>query len=228
MRIILVVNNEQFQETYITCLKPYDIELDIVANLTELHQQLGKENYSGIFLDLPSFMHGSLEEKSRLHNALQSYPVMRLRLVEDEMMGMFIGQKSDITSISDFINLECMNFDGRRIRRWKRMDLHIHVLIARNETQLLENPETSVTFNISEQGCFLISFREWKMDEPVWMLCETLSYEKPLKGIVRRKLLWGEGMGVPGVGIEFDTMPALFWQQVIDAIGSQELMWNET
>jgi Tfp pilus assembly protein PilZ len=71
----------------------------------------------------------------------------------------------------------------------------------------LQNSFTkTITYDVSERGCFIYSTADWCTGDSVWIFVKGLKDRSLIKGIVRRVVPWGTYMKVPGIGIEVDTI----------------------
>jgi Tfp pilus assembly protein PilZ len=115
--------------------------------------------------------------------------------------------------VGDFVDRFCRCHPARRCRGSKRRPLHFNVFLSRQrETQ--DEVEKTVTLDISEGGCFLITSQAWQQGENVWLRFADLCDGTPVRAEVRRHLPWGESLCIPGIGLEFKKMPPTLLQQL--------------
>ncbi|MCK5914050.1 MAG: hypothetical protein KAG12_09235, partial [Desulfuromusa sp.] len=79
MRIIIATVDVKLRDFCLQQLSKHDVDCDTVRTLGELFEELQKRRYSGLMIDLAASIKAGVKEKSKAHEILPLYPVLRLK-----------------------------------------------------------------------------------------------------------------------------------------------------
>jgi Tfp pilus assembly protein PilZ len=90
--------------------------------------------------------------------------------------------------------------------------------LSENKEFSAEHCERTVTVDLSREGCFVFSVRDWKPGDSAWFTIKELRDNTPICGLVRWCLKWGEGMRVPGIGLKFTEITESQAREIYDSL----------
>jgi hypothetical protein len=207
-RVILVSLEGSEKQAYLNAIKPLGVQIDTVSTITELHRALAENLYNGIMIDLVTKIKASKDEKALIHQILELYPVVQLKLEDKSgsIQTLYFGQSTGMGTLEDFIRQECRSFIPRKIRSSPRRKIHFNVILSKNANFSERDIENTVTMDVSEGGCFLYSATNWDAASDAWMTIKELKDATPIRGEVRWQISWGKTMKIPGIGVKFENI----------------------
>jgi hypothetical protein len=99
---------------------------------------------------------------------------------------------------------QCLKFTPRPLRKNKRKDMHLNVLLWReNETQ--EGAVRTFTCDVSREGAFIGTCEDYEAGSKVWLVLKEVS-PKPIQAVVKWGRPWGKAIMIPGFGCRFTSL----------------------
>jgi PilZ domain len=221
VKVILVCQEGKAKQAYINALKPLGVKLDTVPSLSKLHKMLSKNFYNGVILDLKTKVRASGDEKGLTHEVIEQFPVAQLNFEEKtgKIRSFHYGQASKSETLEAFIIEECRSFAPRPIRSSPRENFHFNILLSKTGNVIEKEIDRTVTINISKGGCFIYSVDNLQNGEKVTMVFKELEDQRPILVEVRWKILWGEAMQIPGIGVKFEDISEDQFMEICKIIG---------
>lgn len=218
MRIIIVTADEKLRDYCLKQIVKPDVDCKAVTSLSELFEELGKNHYSGLLIDLTSSIKAKVDEKSKAHEVLPLYPVLRLKW-KKEVQGLNCLLQNSVAntniSITNFIDDHCRPFNPRKIRTKKRLPLHFSVLISQDRKFHRLDVERSTTLDISPGGCSLLTTQQWEINSYIWLQFVEMEDQTPIQGKICRWTCWGTPMEIPSIGVHFESLTDSQKQQLV-------------
>lgn len=197
MTLVIVAKNEDALNSVMAAIQAEDVETIAVRSLAELPAILIEVPISGLLLELVTSAKSTAKEKLETNDLLQLYPHAKVKVVGTE-----VRMLGDGRSVQQFIQ-DCRSFTPRVIRKAKRHTQYIGVFLSGDSE--FSAAEKTVTFNFSDEGCFVYSARDWAVGERVWV--RFIENDCVVRGSVRWFQPWGNNKKLPGIGIKFDFEP---------------------
>jgi len=197
LALVIVAKNEDALSKIVESIQSEGVETITSRSLSELPAILKETPASGVLLDLVTSAKSTAQEKLDTNDLLQLYPHAKVKVVGTEVR--ILG---DSGSIQQFIH-DCRSFTPRIIRRSKRLTQYIGAFLSSNSE--FSAAEKTVTFNFSDEGCFIYSAADWKAGDRVWL--RFIENDCVVSGTVCWLQPWGNNKKLPGIGIKFDFEP---------------------
>jgi hypothetical protein len=209
IKLLLVAESGMARDAYRDELFKLGVEVDCISDPDGMEGQLCDVPYSGILVDVPTMIRSESTNKGRVSSVMDRFPVLRLLYNGDRggIRGLSHGGTvRDNKSLKSFVLNECLTFSPRTIRRSRRSDLVLNVLLAADADDFGKRHERTVTVNVSEQGCFVYSTGEWEDDQTAWMVVNELDDKTPIGLHVHWARFWGEMTRIPGIGTSYSSI----------------------
>lgn len=205
VRILIICREGDAQQKYLDECKELGAQIDTVSMLEEFYQAVTYTPYNGLMIDMPTKLKVFGEEKEKVNNILQQYPVIQLTFQEKsgQIRAFYSGLVKGNGTIKDFITRECLSFGARTIRSNHRRNITFNVILSKSKNVSNADHERSVTTNVSRGGCFIYSTDNWEVNSDAWFIIKELTDQTHIWGHVCRKVDWGKHMCVPGIGLQF-------------------------
>ena len=205
IKIALACNEGKARQAYVDAIRLTGVDVDIVASLNELHELLSNGSFNGVMVDLNTKVNASKEEKAIMHNLLEQFPLAQLKFEKETgcVRSFHFGQASGSETLVAFINEECRSFSPRPLRLTQRAEVNFNVLLIPVDHAIALETDRTVTINVSKGGCFLYFVGGLTIGNRIKMIYQELEDQTPIHGEVRRQILWGKTMQIPGIGIRF-------------------------
>ncbi|MDD2388627.1 MAG: PilZ domain-containing protein [Desulfobacterales bacterium] len=205
IRVILAARPGEPTEIYLDAIKKFGILIDIVHSIKALHDSLLETAHNGILIDLPILIKSPITEKKFLSTIIDQFPIMQLNYdaVKNEIHSLYYGKTKGDVSLDAFVRTECRSFPARKMRSALRKNVHLNVTVWYKTSPPPYDTEKTVTLDISKGGCFIITSTARQIDSDIEFVIQELSEQSPISGRIRRIIPWGEGMQLPGIGVEF-------------------------
>ena len=197
LTLVIVAKSEDALTKITAAVQADGVNTVTSRSLAELPAILKEIPISGLLLDLVTSAKSTAQEKLDTNDLLQLYPHAKVKVVGSEVR--ILG---DSRSLEQFIE-DCRSFTPRIVRRSKRLPQYIGAFLS--DDGEFSTPEKAVTFNVSDEGCFVYSAGDWKVGDPVWL--RFIENECVVRGSVCWLQPWGNNKKLPGVGIKFDFDP---------------------
>jgi Tfp pilus assembly protein PilZ len=212
--ILIVAAHSEHAEIYRKAVKRAGTSCDVAHSIDDMHEKMCRTAYNGVLLDVFTTVKASPREKILIQEISDAYPSMRVRwdVRKRQVCGLVLGKTLDRDDpVGDFVDRFCRCHPARKCRGSKRYPLHFNVLLSRQRDSQ-NDLEKTVTLDISEGGCFLITSQAWQDGENVWLRFADLCDGTPVQAEVCRHQPWGESLCVPGIGVKFMQMPPTLLQ----------------
>lgn len=217
IRTIVVAADLELRNLYQKKVLELGVECVAVNSLYDLFETLKLTSYHGLLIDLATLVKADRNEKAMCHEMLRLFPTLRVRWDEEsqQIRCLLYGHTSQVgMTLQIFIEEYCRKFEGRRIRRYKRMHLHYNTLLSKDEEFTEQAVERSTTLDISEGGCALLTNQEWALDDTVWLRFIEFEDQTPIRAKIRRWTRWGTPMTIPSIGVCFEALSAAQVEQI--------------
>ncbi len=217
-KIILVCEDNEEKNTYLDALESLTVSVETVSSFKSLEGLLLEDPYHGVMVDLKTKIRAMQNEKELAYQILNKYPVVQLRIDEEtgEIRTLSDGKSRHDETLEEFIEADCRRFEARAIRSSPRVKYHFNALLSKNEKYSEDNSERTITFNVSKGGCFIISCREWKLKQQVSFRIKDIEDPAPITGDVRWYKPWGKSVGIPGIGVQINSIKESQLQEVYE------------
>ncbi len=218
IRLILVSIEGNALQVYLNAIKILGVQLDTVSTFKELYDRLSKNAYNGILVDFKTKLKAPREEQELTDEVLDQFPLLQLKLGNEPglIRTFYYGQTREYGPLDKFVNEECRAFKARTIRLSSRSKTHFNVILSKTGNFSKKDIDRTVTVNVSEGGCFFYSIHNWKTNSNVWFALKELDDKNPIIGKVMWRVLWGEAMQIPGIGIRFENISEEQLEQISD------------
>ena len=157
--------------------------------------------YSGMLIDAGTLVEARSGEKAILAHMFEIYPTLLLHGGKEELIP--LPRHRSCSDVQSFLEA-CDGFTPRPVRAKDRAELNLHVLLSHAAD--FESVERTVTLNVSENGCFVISGQEWQPEDKLWLRFPELEADDPICARIRWRTPWGKADGIPGVGLQFEQI----------------------
>ena len=209
VRVLIIASDPATADLYRTAVEKLGAECEIAGDMAEMKLQMSKKPFNGLILDVLTAVRSSLKDKVDIQSISEVYPVLRVRWDSKagEIRGLVIGNLINKESpLQDFLNKFCHSRPARICRMNKRYPVHFNVLLSKDINFAADQTEKTVTLDISQGGCFLISTQSWQEAEYAWIRFLEISDPTPVQILIRRHSDWGKTMNIPGIGTEFSQI----------------------
>lgn len=158
--------------------------------------------YNGMLIDAGTLVEARSGEKAILAHMFEIYPTLLLHGGKEGLIP--LPRHRSCSDVASFLQA-CIDFQARPVRAKDRAELNLHVLLS--PTAELTDVERTVTLNVSENGCFVISGQEWQPEDRLWLQFPELEADDhPIRARARWRTPWGKAEGIPGVGLQFEQI----------------------
>jgi len=208
IHILLISSNANERKIYESAIRALDVNVTVVPSLKGLSEEVKDLFLNGVVMDMSTKIMALKNDREFIYTTLRKFPVVYLTLgKETGKIRLFYPGQPPGATLKDFIDRECRTFAPRRLAHHIRKELHFNVLLSRYPE--MADCEKTVSVDVSEGGCFIFSAQEWVMGDMAWLKIPELGHPDPIGARVKRCVRWGEGMQVPGIGLQFDKMKPL-------------------
>lgn len=207
IRILLISRGRETTRIYRDALEKFDAQVVPVESFTGLDRETEALRFHGVAVDLPTKIKALKNNKEFIYGILGKFPLIQLKLNKKtgEINSFQEGGPGN-DDLKTFIERASLVANPRRFRHHPRKSIHFNVIVSRNKDFAKGDVERSITMNVSEDGCQILSFRKWEPGGDVWLVINELSDKTPMRCKVRHAIAWGEAMAAPGIGLEFEEI----------------------
>jgi len=208
LRIALISKHENTCGFYKDLLsKRENIILETYAGTDELKSGCREKQYAGLIVDMWTHIASANADKEFVYALDKIFPILYIGDHDqkpsqlDPAGGWLMARQHEIKILEDFIQNHCQGMKARGIRAGLRRNLffNAHVQFSGQEKSFKTN-----TWNISQNGCFVISAHEQQCGDPVWLTITDLDDKTTIAGEIRWSKPWGSDfLSLPGAGIAF-------------------------
>ena len=208
LRIALISKQENTRGFYKDLLaRRENIILETYAGIAELKSGSQEKLYAGLIVDMWTHIASANADKEFVYALDKVFPILYIGDQDqkpsplDPSGGWLMARQHEIKILEDFIQNQCREVKPRGIRAGLRRSLffNAHVQFGAQEPAFKTN-----TWNISQNGCFVISVQDRQSGDPVWLTITDLHDKTAITGEIRWSKPWGSDFrSLPGVGIAF-------------------------
>lgn len=199
--VLAVAYDDQSRAALAASTAAYGIRGFSCASFREAEEHALEVRFSGVLVDLVTMVKAKDEEKLIAHTLTELYPTLRVKSMGTLLIPMIMpGNAQQDKSLRDFFSKTCTNFTARTLRRSRRRDICLPVLIG---------SERSATLNLSWDGAFIVSMapERYSVGERLAITLMVEGRGLNLDLTVKRLQPWGERR-LPGMGVAFEHVPA--------------------
>lgn len=211
IKILIVVGDLEAGMAYTQALSEIGVACDIVPSFHEMSSMAIENAYNGLVIDILTLVRCSKEEKVIAYECINLYPVLRVKW-ETKQKRIKLSPLEQSFSLNAesalrfFIETRCKAFPARRLRRYKRKQIHLNVLVSPDGTFSAEDTSKAFTVSISPGGLFLHTMQTVEEGETLWLRFVDFADQTPIAATVRWSLEWGQARSIPGVGMSLETI----------------------
>ncbi len=206
-RILLISRENEAREIYRDALEALDVQVVATASFKRLNKEAAKLRYHGVAVDLPTKIKALKKDREFIYQILGEFPIVQLKLNKKTgEIRMFQEGGPGGGNLETFIESARLVANPKKFRYHSRRPIHFNVILSRENDFTKGNDERSITLNVSEEGCQILSVQKWEPGGRVWIVINELSDKTPMRGTVRHAVAWGEAMATPGIGLEFEEI----------------------
>jgi hypothetical protein len=208
LRIALISKHENTCGFYRDLLsRRENIILETYAGTDDLKRGCREKLYAGLIVDMWTHIASANADKEFVYALDKIFPILYIGDHDqkpsqlDPAGGWLMARQHEVRILEDFIQNQCRDMKPRGIRAGARRNLffNTHVQFGGQETSFKTN-----TWDISLNGCFVISVHEQQCGDPVWLTITDLHDKTTIAGEIRWSKPWGNDFrSLPGVGIVF-------------------------
>ncbi len=207
IRILLISRENEARETYRDALEALGVQVVATASFKRLNKEAAKLRYHGVAVDLPTKIKALKKDKEFIYKILGEFPIVHLKVNRKTgEIRTFQEWGPGSCDLETFIEHARLVANPKKFRYHSRKPIHFNVILCRENDFTKGNDERSITLNVSEDGCQILSVQEWEPGGNVWIVINELSNKTPMRGKVRHTTAWGEAMATPGIGLEFEDI----------------------
>jgi hypothetical protein len=221
-RLLLVARPGPARDAYRNAVEEQGGIVDLVDGLADLPESLKTTPYNGLLLDVATLIKAPPDDKALVADLIEMFPAVRVNWDpgENRVVPLLYGRPSaDGFSLAEFIHSDCMRFSARIIRAAPRRPIHLNVLLFKEGHGVDRTPERSVTLDLSEAGCFAVSFEDWRGVDLAWVRFHDFADKTLVEATVKWQVFWGKSGRVPGLGLAFDHMTDAQRQEIRERLG---------
>jgi Tfp pilus assembly protein PilZ len=199
--VAILSADEEEKKALAELMKSLNAEYFFAAAIRDLRDFLFEHPCNGILFCIASIIGIDQSGKSFIQMLEQIYPTARIRWNKEQNLFAIVATRGGrIQTPSDFLAL-CSSFAPRRLRKNERQAKTLNVLISCSPD--LSNAVCTCSINISLRGCFLHTFQEWKVGDPIFVQIQEMPGKPVIEGTVIRYVPWGVPFRIQGIGIHF-------------------------
>jgi hypothetical protein len=206
IKVLVLAGNPETLPLVRSALEELGARHEVCHTVSEMRQKLHRVPFNGLILDVLALVRTSQQDKLFIQEISELYPTLRMRWDSRArcIRGLVFGTPLDREEpVRDFLEKCCRSWPARIYREGKRLPLHFNALLSRNEDFREKGQEKTVTLDLSEDGCFLITTQAWQKEEVAWVRFVELADPTPIQVEIRRYRPWGKGLQIPGIGVKF-------------------------
>jgi c-di-GMP-binding flagellar brake protein YcgR len=199
-----------------------DVITEIYESFEQFRENSDEKEYSGIIIDLHTIVISSMEDKEFFYSISKGLPVITVNSSEKDLeisfyvKGKYIDKPDQSDLIDYFIYEICAKNTPRRIRRYRRKNIHFNVTIFRKNGKL----EKTNLLNISEGGYFIITSNKPE-NKIISFTIDDLEDKTPIEAEIKWVMNWGEKYTqLPGYALQFNKISKAHKDEIIDIINS--------
>jgi hypothetical protein len=204
--LLLICQDGASRNRYCSTINSTGVAILCVSTLMDFFKKETYRSLCGIMVDMPTYIRSSDEEKRLLTDLVALFPALRLKyhVPTGEIRSLPFGTAyPGNMPLPEFISQFCTTFSPRKVRTCERSQQHLPVTLSTGQSSEQIAGIRIVTANISQGGCFLVSYSPLVVADKGWLVFKELKDPTPVPVEVRSVRLWGEFRTLPGMGIKF-------------------------
>lgn len=210
-RVLIVVNDVEAGEAYRLAFLEIGAACDVAPSFTKMADMAIESPYNGLVIDILTLVRCSKEEKAIAYECINLFPVLRVKWDKKRkqinLSPLEQTFSPDAASVLRFfIESRCSAFPSRSLRRDKRKQLTLNVLLSTEEAFPEAGTARSFTLSVSIGGAFVHTMDTFLEGERLWLRFLELADPTPIPVTVRWSLEWGVSRSIPGIGVKFETL----------------------
>jgi hypothetical protein len=187
----------------VTRLQEAGFDVVHVSRVSELFNTQNCDTaYHGLILCTVSYQRATTEIKATLDTFAKLFPTRYSVYDSDSKLRLFT---KDLQEDIEAFFVCCDTFVARPIRRHPRTSAHLTAEISRDHE--FKNAERTITFNLSQDGCFIFSSKDWAVNETLWIQFAHLADIPPIQSKIQWLAPWKKSK-LPGFGVHFRYVTA--------------------
>lgn len=202
VRLLLVVEDSTSRQVYCQELAKCGAEVDVVADIFPLTEEMAGQRFQGLLLDIRAKMKAIRDNKAEVYRLTARFPTAQLQ--HDDASGtvrvFYPGQGAE-KSLADFVDTHCRRRQPQKLQSFTRKPVYLPVLLWHGEAR--QGPRRLVTKDISPGGCFLVSYQRWQLGKRLKLVFAGDTGLGTIFAEVKSMVIWGNGRELPGLGVEF-------------------------
>ena len=209
IKLLLLSSNTEAISTCCKALEASGVCYEVAESIADMHLRLLNAPFNGLVLDVMATVSATQKERLLIQEISETYPVLRLRWHNSrkQIRGLVLGEILDKKDpLGDFVARFCLPGRGRIFREDKRYSIHLNVLLSKDRSCSEQQAEKTVTLNLSQNGCFIVTSHDWRDVKTAWIRLMELSDQTPILVEIRNFLPWGEQSRMPGIGVKFKDL----------------------
>lgn len=209
--VLIVAGDAEAGKAYAQAISDIGVGYDVATSFHQMADMATTTAYNGLIVDILTLVRSPKEEKAIAYDSINIYPVLRVKWDKREKK-INLSPVEEISSsdaevvLRAFIESRCTPLRPRRLRRHKRKELNLNLLVCTDEDFAPEKTIKTFTVTVSEGGVFLHSMQSFQANQRLWLRFIDFADQTPIPATVRWSLEWGKSRNIPGVGVKFEKL----------------------
>jgi Tfp pilus assembly protein PilZ len=209
-KILIVVKDPEAGKAYGEALSEIGVEYDIAPSFEKMSQMVVDAPYNGLIVDILTLVRSRNDEKVIAYDCINLYPVLRVKWepkqkqIKVSPLDGALAPDGSPSSLESFIESRCRPFPPRQLRRHKRKQLSVNLLLGTDDTFSEESTLKTFAVTISAGGVFVHTTRHFEKGMTLWLRFPEFADQAPIPATVRWCLDWGCSRRIPGIGLRFE------------------------
>jgi Tfp pilus assembly protein PilZ len=211
VRILIVVGDGEAGKAYAEAISDIGVGYDVAVCFNEMAALAKERPYCGLIIDILTLVRCSKEEKAIAYDSINIFPVLRVKWDKNRKKINLSPVEQAFSPDADsvlrmFIETRCKAFPPRRLRRHKRKQMTLNVVVSTEPSFPPESTYKSFTTNVSTHGLFLYTMERFQIEQRLWLKFMEIKDQAPVLAAVKWSLEWGVSRSVPGVGVSLEEL----------------------
>lgn len=207
-RILLIAREGQVRAVYEAALRQAGVEVEAVDSIEDFRGAVQHQAFNGIVIDIATKIKALSDHKDLVSGILSRFPVIQVNLAKDtqRIRALLYGRHERYGELTDLIRETCLTHPPRQFRTHARQPVHLNVLLATSRPFQNGQAIQTVTNDLCEAGCFIITSGRFQVGQTVWIRILELYDKAPIACMIHHKRKWGEAPVIPGIGVSFQSI----------------------
>lgn len=211
IKLLIVVNDLEAGKAYARALAEIGVAYDIVNTFDEMSALATETAYNGLIMDILTLVRCSKDEKIIAYDCINLYPVLRVKWETRQKKIKLSALEQTFSPDADsalraFIESRCRAFPARKLRRHKRKQINLNVLLSPDGTFSADTTSRTFTVSLSLGGIFLHTMQRFEQGQILWLRFVDLADSAPIAAKVCWSIEWGSARSIPGLGMSFEKI----------------------